>query len=156
MYSLSCSPVVPLCLSTHKCGTAHSASHCLAGSVRPCLTGSPSHCLTWSTSQGLLRHSPPAVTLPQVFSAGLPVSTLPTGLDECFLFNSLVVGLLYSSIFWQFYLFLVFKFVVALVLVVQGGKVFLPTPPSWPEVHEYLVLNPSSTTYRLCGLGQVA
>ena len=33
----------------------------------------------------------------------------PTGLDECFFFNSLVVGLPYSSIFCQFWLFFVFK-----------------------------------------------
>ena len=58
----------------------------------------------------------------------------PVSLDECFFFNSLVVRLPYSSIFWQFWLFFVFKFVVVLLLVVQGGKVYLPTPPSWPEV----------------------
>ena len=27
-----------------------------------------------------------------------------------------------------------FKFVVVLLLVVQGGKVYLPMPPSWLEV----------------------
>ena len=63
----------------------------------------------------------------------LPISAPPTGLDECFFFNSLVVGLPYSLIFWQFSLFFVFKFVV-LLLVVRGGKVYLPIPPSWPEV----------------------
>ena len=57
----------------------------------------------------------------------------PTGLDECFFFNSLVVGLPYSSIFCQFWLFFVFKFVI-LLLVVGGGTVCLPTPPSWPDV----------------------
>ena len=46
----------------------------------------------------------------------------------------LVVGLLYSSIFWQFWLLFVFKFVVVLLMIVWGGKVYLPTPPSWPEV----------------------
>ena len=64
----------------------------------------------------------------------LPISPPPTGLDECFFFNSLVVGLSYSSIFCQFCLFIVFKFVVVLLLVVQGGTVYLPMPPSWPEV----------------------
>ena len=48
----------------------------------------------------------------------LPVCTPPTGLDESFFFNSLVVGLPYSSIFWQFWLLFVFKFVVVLLLVV--------------------------------------
>ena len=66
----------------------------------------------------------------------LPVTTPPTGLDECS-FNFLVVGLPYSSIFWHFLLFFVFKFVVVLLLVVRGGKVYLPMPPSWPEVQFY-------------------
>ena len=35
----------------------------------------------------------------------LPISTPPTGLDECFFFNSLIVGLPYNLIFWQFWLF---------------------------------------------------
>ena len=38
----------------------------------------------------------PATALPQVLSAP------PTGLDECFFFNSLLVGLPYSLIFCQF------------------------------------------------------
>ena len=62
----------------------------------------------------------------------LPVSTPPTGTDEYFFLNSLVVRLLYSSIFCQYWLFFVFKFVVLLVL--RGGTVYLPMPPSWPEV----------------------
>ena len=49
---------------------------------------------------------PPAAALPRVLSAQLPVSAPPTSLDECFFFNSLVVGLPYSSIFCQFWLFL--------------------------------------------------
>ena len=63
----------------------------------------------------------------------LPVFAPPSSLNECFFFNSLVVGLPYSSIFWQFWLFFGFKFVV-LLFIVLGGKVYLPTPPSWPEV----------------------
>ena len=61
---------------------------------------------------------PPAVALPQVLSTLLPVSTPPTSLDECFFFNSLVIGLPYSSIFCQFWLLFVFNFVVVLLLVV--------------------------------------
>ena len=34
--------------------------------------------------------------------------------------------------------FFVFKFVAVLVLVVRGGTVCLPTPPSWPEVLFFL------------------
>ena len=40
----------------------------------------------------------------------LPISALATSLDQYLFFNSLVVGLPYSSIFWQFWLFFVFKF----------------------------------------------
>ena len=43
----------------------------------------------------------------------LPISTPPTGLDECFFFISLVVGLPYSSIFFQFWLFFVFKLLLS-------------------------------------------
>ena len=60
----------------------------------------------------------------------LPVSTPPTGLDECFFFNSLVVRLPFSLIFWQFWLFFVFKLVVILLLFVRGREIFLPTPLS--------------------------
>ena len=66
----------------------------------------------------------PAATWPQVLSAPLPISAPPTGLDECFFFNSLVVGLPYSLIFCQFWLLFVLKFVVVLLLVVPGGKVY--------------------------------
>ena len=61
---------------------------------------------------------------------------------EWFFFNSLVVGLPYSSIFWQFWLFFVFKFVVVLLLVVQVGKVYLPTTPSWLVVIFVASLSP--------------
>ena len=53
--------------------------------------------------------APPASALPEVLSAWPPVSAPSTGLDECFFFDSLVVGLPYSSIFLQFWLlFLLF------------------------------------------------
>ena len=63
------------------------------------------------------------------------LSTPPTGLDECFFFNSFDVRIPRGLIFWWFWLFFVFKFVVVL-LVVQGGKVYLPMPPSCPEVSD--------------------
>ena len=66
---------------------------------------------------------PPTPALLQVFSAQLPVSAPPTGLDECVFFISLVVRVPYSSIFCQFWLFFVVKFVVVLLLVVQGDTV---------------------------------
>ena len=36
----------------------------------------------------------------------LPISSPPTRLNKCFFFNSLVIRLLYNSIFWQFWLYL--------------------------------------------------
>ena len=43
----------------------------------------------------------------------LPVYAPPTGLDECFFFISLVVGLPYSLILCQFWLFFVFKLLLS-------------------------------------------
>ena len=55
----------------------------------------------------------------------LPVSTPPTGLDEGFFFISLVVGLLYSLIFCQFWLFFVFKFLLSFWLCEEAQCVYL-------------------------------
>ena len=86
-----------------------------------------------STSGCFACPGPLAEALPWVLSTWLLVSTPPTGLDECSFFNSLVVRLPYSSMFCQFWLIFVFKFVVVLLLVIRGGTVCLPTPPSWLE-----------------------
>ena len=77
---------------------------------------------------------PPATTLLRVLSTRLLLPAPPLSLNECIFFNSLVVRLLYSSTFCQFWLYFVFKFVVVLLLLVQGGIVYLSTLPSWPEV----------------------
>ena len=69
----------------------------------------------------------------------LPFCAPPTGLGECFFFNSLVVRCPYSSIFCHFWLFFVFKFVVVPLLVVGGGTVYLPAPSSWLKVHFLLL-----------------
>ena len=100
--SLSYTPIVTPGLSTRKCGAARSTSHHLA------------------------CPGPPAATLPWVLLLWMPMSHPRTGVDECFFFNSLVVRLPYSSIFWHFWLIFVSKFVVVLLLVVQAGKVYLP------------------------------
>ena len=83
----------------------------------------------------LLCQLPPHLLGPSTAALPCIISSPPTGLNECFFFNSLVVGLPYSLIFWQFWLFFVLKCVVVL-LGVQGGKVYLPTPQCWPEVWE--------------------
>ena len=64
----------------------------------------PPHLLYCLTCPG-----PPAAAFLGILSAWLPVSSPPTGLDECFFFNSLVYGLPYSSIFCQFWLFFCFE-----------------------------------------------
>ena len=99
-------------------GLSHSSVVPPGLSARECGTG-------WSASRRLAMHPlcPGCLSLP-----------LLTSLNECF-FNSFVVGLPYSLIFWQFWLFFVFKFLVILLLVVCGGQVYLPTPPPWPEVN---------------------
>ena len=53
-------------------------------------------------------------------STRLPISILPTCLDECVFFNSLVVGLPYSLVFGQFCFVFFFLIVVVLLLVVRG------------------------------------
>ena len=68
---------------------------------------------TWSASHHLGAGARPP-------HPRLPVSTHPTRLDECFFFNSMVVGLPYSSIFWQFWLVFVFKSVVVLLYGFRG------------------------------------
>ena len=68
----------------------------------------------------------------------LPISAPPTGLNECFFFNSLVGKLPYSSISWPFWLgvfLFIFKCVVFL-FVVKRGTVYLAMPPSWPGVQD--------------------
>ena len=107
LHDLFCSHFVPPGLCARKCGTARSASYHLTGPTSCTLLAScsPAH----PTPQSATSLGPPAATLPRILSAQLPVSAPPIGLDECFLFNSLVVRLPYSLIFCQFWLFFVFK-----------------------------------------------
>ena len=78
--------------------------------------------------QGLLVVRLPALFVPhsaslgpatatRVLSTPVPVSAPPTGLDECLFFISLV----WTSLPFDF----------LSVLVVRGGTVCLPMPPSW-------------------------
>ena len=75
---------------------------------------------------------PPAASLLQVLSSRLPVSAPPTGLGECFFFISLVVGLPYSLIFCQFWLFFVFKLLLSFFSLCEEAWCVY-TPPSWLE-----------------------
>ena len=97
------SPVVPSHFYTpHMNVTAHSAGHC---------------CCLASTTLHLLR-------------PWAPSSAPPANMDEYSLFKFLVVRLPYSLIFWQFWVLFVLRLVVILVIVVQGGEVRPPMPPS--------------------------
>ena len=88
-----------------ECGATGSASQHLVGSAS-CSLACPVPQST--TSLGL-----PAAALPRFLPAQLPVSAPPTGLDECFFFISLVVGLPYNLIFYQFWLFFVLKLLLS-------------------------------------------
>ena len=102
--------MVPPCLSAHEYGTACSASLCLTCPSSPATT--------------LLQSSLPGCLSLPLLTVWLNVSSL-----------TLVVGLPYSLIFCQFWLFfLIFKFVVVLLSVVWGGRVYLPMTPYCLEV----------------------
>ena len=76
-------------------------------------------------------HSPPPPWVHQVSPCSesspprVPVSAPPTGLDECFFFISLVVGLPYSSILCHFWLFFVFKMLSFFWLCEEAQCVYL-------------------------------
>ena len=78
---------------------------------------------------GAWPSAPPLSCLATVFLS--PEVRLVVLVD--FFFNALVVRVPCSLIFWHFWLFIDFRLVVIL-LVVQGSKGFLPTPPSWQEL----------------------
>ena len=101
----ACSPAVPPCLCMCECGAMGSASHHLVGSAR-CSLACPA-------SQSATLLGLPATALPRVLSTLASHLAPPTGLDECFFFISLVVGLPCSSIFCQFCLFFVFKLLLS-------------------------------------------
>ena len=84
LHGLFRSPAVPPGLSMRECGATGSASGPVRSTI--CQVSGSGHVAT---------------SLPR-----LPICAPPTGLDECFFFISLVVRLLCSSIFCQFWLVL--------------------------------------------------
>ena len=88
-----------------KCGAAGSASHHLVGCAS-CSLACPFH----NPPPRWVRQPP---RCRESSSPRLPISTPPTGLDECFFFISLVVRLPYSSVFCQFCLVFVFKLLLS-------------------------------------------
>ena len=114
MHSLLCSPcpAVPPGLSMRRCGATGSASCPTACPIRSTirhLSGSVCQCPHCCES-----------SLPP-----LPVSAPHSGLDECFFFISLVVGLPCSLIFCQFWLFFVFKLLLTFWLCQEVQCVYL-------------------------------
>ena len=90
------------------------------------------------TNCNLAYLGPPAAALPEVLSAWLPISIPPTGLDECFFFNSLVVRLPYSSIFCEFWLVFVFKFVLSFFWLCEEVEcVSLCLHVGWKSFHPF-------------------
>ena len=90
-----------------------------------------------AAAQPALFHNPPPhwVCQPPPCHESSPpwllVSAPPTCLDECFLFISLVVGLPYSSVFCQFWLFFVFKLLSFFWLCEEAQCVYLCLHISW-------------------------
>ena len=110
--------------------------------------------VTWSTCcclAGQLQLCPPCSTICHLAGsasrhlaacplAPLPVSATPTGLDECFFFNSLVVGLPYSSIFCQFWLFFVFKLLLSFFWLCEEAQcVYLHLHLGWKSLLTFLM-----------------
>ncbi|KAF6084387.1 hypothetical protein HJG60_008649 [Phyllostomus discolor] len=80
----------------------------------------------------LARPSPPATVVLRPLSSQLPNSAPPTGLDECFFFNSLAVGLPYSLIFCRFWLFFVSKLLLSFFWLCEEAQcVYLRLHLSW-------------------------
>ena len=109
------SPAVPPSLSILECGAKGSASCSLACPVPQSATSLGPPCC---------ESSPPQ----------LPISAPPTGLDECF-FISLVVGLAYSLIFCQFWLFFVFKLLLSFFWLCEEAQcVYLCLHLGWKHL----------------------
>ena len=96
------SPTIPPGLSMHECGTAGSAL--------------PAPFVPQSTSLWVRPRCHESRL------SRLPVSTPHTGLEECFFFISLVVGLRCVSIFCQFWLFFVFKLLLSLFCLCEEAQ----------------------------------
>ena len=82
-----------------------------------------------------LLHLPPPLCVRQLLPCcessppQISISAPPTGLDECFFFISLVVGLPYSSIFCQFWLLFVCQLLLSFWLCkeAQGASILART-----------------------------
>ena len=121
------SPAVPSSLSVLECGVAGSAISRTACPVCPTIRH--------LSGSGCIATSP---ILP-----GLPDSSPPTGLDECFFFISLVVGPPCSSIFCQFWFF-VFKLLLSFFWLCEEAQcVYLCLHLGRNSVHPFFLYPPA-------------
>ena len=142
MHSASLPPFISvyLCANVGPRGaTRHSACPLLCHSESGPLGLSVREC----GARGLLVVRLPALFVPHsaslgpamatgVLSTPLPVSAPPTGLDECFFFISLVVGLPCGSICCQFWLFFVFKLLLSFFWLCEEAQcVYLRLHLGW-------------------------
>ena len=88
-----------------------------------CLT--PQLCLPIYAHRNVGPPSPPAAAPPGILSTLAVHLAAPTGLDECFFINSLVVGLSYSLIFWQIWLFLFLNLFSLFWLCKEANYIYL-------------------------------
>ena len=83
----------------------------------------------------LLQLLPHPVLQPPSFQESsppwLPLPVPPTGLNEYFFFNSLVVGLPYSSIFWKFWLFFFLNLLLSFWLCEEAKCIYLHLCLGW-------------------------
>ena len=89
----------------------------------------------------------PAAALLHVFSALVPISAPSTSLNECYFFNSLVVGLPYSSIFWQFGYFYFLSLLLFFFWLCKEAKCIYPCLHLGRKSHVNLIIRPAGRTY---------
>ena len=84
----------------------------------------------------------PSAALPWVLFTWLPISASPTSLDECFSLTPWLSDFHTVRFSGNSGCFLIFKFFVVLLLVVQRGTVYPPKPPSWPDISFIMSIYP--------------
>ena len=111
----------------------------VSSSVSPALPAQ-SATLLWVLLASPVSHTRSATLPHSCLSAQLPVSTPSTSLDECF-FNSLVVRVPCSLIFWQFWFLLFLDWLLSFFWLCKEMKHFyLCLHPGWNS-HKQKLLN---------------
>ena len=131
--SLGVSPAAATPTSFYSQMSEASFSH--AGTLYWVVCLAPQLCLPFYPHSNVAPPGPPAAALLWPYSASsllqLPISAPPTGLDEFVFFISWVVGLPYSSISCQFWLFFIFKLLLSFWLCEEAQCVYLRLHLGW-------------------------